>query len=197
MPPRPPRSASSTPTSTGPGGSGYNGSAAAAAADKYYNGREEPGFTGIADDCQNFVSQSLWAGRLKMVGDWPHTDDLYWWYERYVGNHNNAWTASQNFENYLSLNPNDLYEGTWGPAQARMPYTPDTVTTGDVIFYDWDGDGHIDHTAIQTGYGPTRDGLNGNYIDQHTPARLHTFWSGITYNTHFRQTKYTFFHINN
>lgn len=46
--------------------------------------------------------------------------------------------------------------------------------------------------AMQVGAGSTSDGYSGNYIDQHTNSRHHSFWSGWTYNQYRNTTTYGF-----
>ena len=188
---------STTGTVPPPGGLAYSGAAAAAYADRWWNSRNPAYIYLSGDDCTNFVSQALNAGHWDYIGYFNKYDDSNWWYYGPTGAHTNTWTASANLWNYMSLGWQAQYVGKWGPAQAYNRYTPGLEVTGDVILYDWNSDGVMDHTAIQVGYGPTTDGHNGNYIDQHTNNRYHVFWSDASFNTRIDTTTYTFFHIFN
>ena len=72
------------------------------------------------------------------------------------------------------------------------------------MFYDWTGNGSIDHVAIQVGTGtdPT-SGLYGNDIDQHStgytggPRLYHGFWSDYPYNPNKATTKIYVVRISN
>lgn len=63
------------------------------------------------------------------------------------------------------------------------------IADGSLLFYDWEGDGVIDHVAIQVGRGTDpKSGLYGDYVDQHSTATTygahfkHGFWSDLPYN---------------
>ncbi len=65
-----------------------------------------------------------------------------------------------------------------------------------MFFYDWNGNGTIDHVAYHAGWGrdPT-SGLYGDYVDQHStgvnggPHSYHGFWSDYPYNPNKSTTK--------
>ena len=62
-------------------------------------------------------------------------------------------------------------------------FTTSGLAKGDLLFYDWQGDGIIDHVGIQVGHGTDPDsGLFGDYTDQHSTNRFHSFWSLKPYN---------------
>lgn len=180
----------------------YDGLAAAAYEDQYWQSPNRVWPDYGKDDCTNFLSQAMHAGGMAFVGyglvnqpyrywwaatnaqggaanlDWKVTDDL-WWYLR-------------NYATGIAT-----YVGSW-PASAGSPvvhpYTPNAVTTGDPIFYDWTSDGSRDHASMEVGQGDTVDGYRGSFIDQHQP-RYHTFWSGWSFNQFRHTTTFTFFSI--
>lgn len=96
--------------------------------------------------CTWFVSQSLWAGGLARTDAW--TDE---------GGHGLLWsarpgtpeaTAVQPLLNYLlGAYPASQFEAL-DPAANAVP----DAQLGDVIAYDWEGDGTWDHLALVTGF---------------------------------------------
>lgn len=51
-----------------------------------------------------------------------------------------------------------------------------SLSKGDVIFFDQDGNGAIDHARFEVGWNTSND-----YADQHSVPRYHDFWSGVTH----------------
>lgn len=184
----------------------YNGGAAASWADQWALSVEPYGVPTFSDDCTNFVSMSLHYGggyperQGSNIG--PTSNDTYW-YMAVVGIWvwSNSWTVAQdqyNFQHWKipgGTNEGSVNAGSNG-SNFEYPYTPNSVVTGDEIFYDWNSDGHLDHMSIQVGIGkdPT-SGWSGNYVDQHTTNRFHAFWSLFPYNTQWQTTTITFEHI--
>jgi hypothetical protein len=106
--------------------------------------------------------------------------------------------VAQDLYNFLILDyPGGYLEGSArSDAQQRAAFTPDAVVTGDLLFYDWDSNGSIDHVGIQTGWGVDPDsGWYGNYQDQHSNDRYHAFWSLRPYNSRWSSTTIIFMHI--
>lgn len=109
---------------------------------------------GIGGDCANFVSQCLQAG------GWPldyreSARNEEWWYRRVGSDEFDAdeddwwscsWTiADLNFR-YMRAN------GGQGLNLLRNPRLARTLRLGDTIYYDWEGDGVLNHSAIVTGH---------------------------------------------
>jgi hypothetical protein len=100
------------------------------------------------------------------------------------------------FDQFLVYDsPGGIPEGS-APGTSIDFYTPDSVVTGDVLFYDW-GDGNgVNHAAIQVGIGyDWNNVLYGNHVDQHTNDRQHAFWSLKPYNPNWNTTTIYFMHI--
>ncbi len=107
---------------------------------------------GGGGDCTNFTSQCLFAGGWTM--DYRQTGyDTEWWYrrigtDRYDSLANDWWSCTWSLpallEKYLAINggrPLDLLKRPSMAARLRL---------GDMIFYDWDGDGLFDHSVLVT-----------------------------------------------
>ena len=73
------------------------------------------------------------------------------------------------------------------------------LDTGDVLYFDWDSNGSLDHSVIQTTAGYDPDYMNGTQfgdrVDGHTSARLRRHWTLQRYNTHAATTTITLMHI--
>jgi hypothetical protein len=108
--------------------------------------------SGGGGDCTNFVSQCLLAGGWRM--DYRATGyDTEWWYRKlstqpYDGDQRDWWSCTWSLPSlailYLSLHFGRRYDLLARPSRARL------LRLGDVIFYDWDGDGLYDHSVIVT-----------------------------------------------
>ena len=182
----------------------YSGSGAASYADQYALHPNTPAYPVFSADCTNFVSQAAHAG-----GGYPFrgaysnaSSDKVWWI-RGSGSSNddfswsNSWAAAYGFYSFLLADqPGGHPEGT-APGSSTNYWTPDQVTSGDVLFYDWGQGEGVSHAAMQVGYGadPNRAGWQGNYIDQHTTNRYHAFWSLKPYNAAWATTTIYFMHI--
>jgi hypothetical protein len=97
--------------------------------------------------------------------------------------------------------PGGIQEGSFSydNGKNRAPaFTPNSVVTGDVLFYDW-GDGNgISHDSIQVGWGTdSYGGYYGNWVDAHSNGRYHIFWTmkDAPGNTNWMTTKVYFMHI--
>lgn len=114
---------------------------------------------GAGGDCANFVSQCM------LAGGWPldyraSAVDKEWWYRR-VGTEpfdrnrddwwSCTWTLADSHMRYMRANHGRALDLVRSPRLAR------TLRRGDVIYYDWDGDGVFTHSAIVTSF--TRRGF--------------------------------------
>ncbi|MCI8331321.1 MAG: hypothetical protein HFE78_00625 [Clostridiales bacterium] len=171
----------------------FDDSAAQVYADKYVT-KYNSSYKSYSADCTNFVSQCLAAGGL------AQTDN--WWYKKGVvgtlfDTHSHAWSVADDLKNYMK---NDLKAermvGQWKKREAfdsngkRLCYAYRDNSANilgyhaEVIFYDWQDDGHIDHASFVVGTNTAYDGTGyGDLINQHTTNRQHTVWHLDDYNT--------------
>lgn len=145
-----------------------------------------PRFQNLTGDCANFVSQCLYFGNLDMNSTWKSQKVNGLWVTT------NAWAYSINLYGYTISS---------GRGSSKAVYTKNTYPTytpgmelGDIIFYDWDGDGRIDHTSIVTkiqveGTGPVAR------ICQHTKDRFDVTWNLRAYMTKDELKKCIYHHI--
>ena len=162
----------------------YSGPGAASYADKYALGSNTI-YPQFSDDCTNFVSQALHAGGgYNFVGSTSTTDDQQWWIHGtrtggWVWTH--SWSVAHDLYTFLIDNvPGGIPEGSfsYNNGKNKAPaFTPNSVVTGDVLFYDWGTGMGISHDSMQVGWGTDAYGYYGNWVDEHNNYRKHIFWT--------------------
>ncbi len=95
----------------------------------YYN------FNSIGGDCTNFVSQCFYAGGLEM-----NYTPVFGWYYVNVNNRTPSWTGVNELYEFLTTN-----RGI-GPRGRIVPLS--MLEIGDIVQFDFRGDGRFDHTPI-------------------------------------------------
>ncbi|WP_264987755.1 amidase domain-containing protein [Lysinibacillus piscis] len=147
------------------GGSIYNRQAAVQYANLWWN-RRNPAFPSFQVDCTNYISQCLLAGGAPMRG--APNREKGWWLQR--GNWSFSWSVAHSLRWYL--------EGSTTGLKGRRVQYAEQLELGDVIFYDFQGDGRIDHsvivTSIQNGIpyvnAHTSDSINRSYLYEDSTA---------------------------
>lgn len=137
-----------------------------------------PAFRHMPDDCTNFISQCLWAGGLPM--EFAPTRSKGWWYR----GPNEQWSFSWAVANSLRW-----YLASSGRGEQR-PAARD-LELGDLIAYDWDGDGVLTHWTIVVGYDAGGEPL----VAAHTYPAWGRTWRYTDSPAYTRNTKYLFWHI--
>lgn len=99
---------------------------------------------GLVPGCTWFVSHALWAGGMPQDESWNSTDPNGPLGGLMDGS-DAAW-AAQNLRDHLVANK-DVAEFSLDLAANAVPQ----AELGDVIAYDWEGDGRFDHLALVTG----------------------------------------------
>ncbi len=92
-------------------------------------------FDAIGGDCTNFVSQCLYAGGLEM-----NYTPIYGWYYVNVNNRTASWTGVNELYEFLITNR------SIGPRARLVPLRE--LEIGDLVQFDFGGDGSFDHTPI-------------------------------------------------
>ena len=185
----------------------YSGSSAAAYADQWalsYN-PNYPNFSSTDGDCTNFVSQSVQHGNYTEVDlDGVLTNDANWFCWDTSGNFTNthSWSVVGDFRTHFLNYTSSINEGNTLPGYITDPYPPNwgnPVGPGDVVFYDWYGNGLWDHATILVGSGedpnPLALGATGALVDAHTDAHYHAIWTLEPYNANWATTIYDTVHI--
>lgn len=117
----------------------YNRQAAVDYANTWWD-RHNPQFPAFQDDCTNFISQCLYAGGAPMRG-MPNRSQG-WWMVGLPERWSYSWSVAHSLRWYLETSTKGL--------MATRVYSISELELGDVIFYDFTGDGRIDHSTIVT-----------------------------------------------
>lgn len=175
----------------------YSRTDAISYADQYALSRNSI-YNHYSSDCTNFVSQCMRAGGFPM--------DAVWWWEirttssSYVIRESQTWRVSNDLKNYFTTYSQASIIGSWARHSSNSPsgyaYVANSSNltasnTGKVvIFYDWTGDGKIDHASFYVANNSAgSDSATGDLIDQHTTNRKRVVWHLDQYNTHRETTK--------
>lgn len=156
----------------------YDRLAAVKYAERWWNDYN-PAFKKFDVDCTNYVSQCLYAGNAPMVG-YPNRSKG-WWMK------NNNWSFSWTVSNALRWYLPSAKKGLRGKEVAH----PQELQLGDVIFYDFQGDGRFDHSTIVT--GKDREGMP--LVNAHTSNSRMRYWAYEDSTAYTPNIKYKFFHI--
>lgn len=160
----------------------YNRAQAVAYANRWWNSHN-PAFAHFPkDDCTNYISQCLLAGGAPMSKLGDKTNG--WWY-RFGSNPSwsYSWTMAHGLKNYLG----SAKSGLRG-IKVNSPYE---LQLGDVICYDFDGDGHFQHNSIVVAHDP----IGAPLINTHTYSRYHYLWDLSDSPAYMPTIQYVFYHI--
>ncbi|MGE8037578.1 amidase domain-containing protein [Lysinibacillus sp. NPDC093692] len=143
----------------------YNRQAAVQYANLWWN-RRNPAFPNFTVDCTNYISQCLLAGGAPMRG--APNRGKGWWLQH--GNWSFSWSVAHSLRWYL--------EGSTTGLKGRRVQSAEELELGDIIFYDFQGDGRVDHsvivTSIQNGIpyvnAHTSDSINRSYFYEDSTA---------------------------
>lgn len=163
----------------------YRREEAAAYADRWWKDGN-PEFEVFDVDCTNYVSQCLFAGGAPI--NYTGKRETGWWYKGYNGAQewwSFSWAVSDSLQRYLSGERNS-------GLRAEAVERPDQLMLGDVILYDWDGNGHYQHSTIVTAF----DAGGMPLVNARTVSSRHRFWDYRDSYAWTDRTAYRFFHIN-
>ena len=154
----------------------YDRDGAQAYADRYalsYN----PTCVRFSADCADFASQCARAGGMPTnLGGYSSG----WWYDKHG-------TSSPSDDTYsLSWINVTKQIGFWNGLRTDWVASISGLTRGDVIYYDWTGDGTWDHAAVVAG----TNSAGQKVIDAHTTDLYHVYWK-LGYST----TQYRYAHV--
>lgn len=145
-------------------------------------------------NCTNFVSQCMYAGGVKTDSTWNFTQGVVSTYNTYT----RAWTVADELKNYIKINLGgerlvskwkkygDSSQGVYGYVNNSNNLTNTGI---EIVFYDWQDDGIIDHSSIVVGTGNSLDGTGyGDLVDQNSTDRKQTLWHLDSYNSNKKTT---------
>ncbi|WP_340009473.1 amidase domain-containing protein [Paenibacillus sp. FSL K6-0276] len=163
----------------------YNREEAVAYADRWWKDGN-PEFETFEVDCTNYVSQCLFAGGAPI--NYTGKRETGWWYKGYQGKQewwSYSWAVSDSLQRYLSVSRSS-------GLRAEVMERPEQLMLGDIIQYDWDGNGQYQHSTIVTAF----DAGGMPLVNARTVSSRHRFWDYRDSYAWTDQTKYRFFHIN-
>ncbi|WLR51285.1 amidase domain-containing protein [Bacillus tianshenii] len=156
----------------------YDRRAAVQYAEKWWNGRN-PAYRTFDVDCTNFISQCLRAGGAPMTG-YPNRGRGWW----YSGNSwSYSWAVAHSLRWYLS--------GAKQGLQAKEMSSARDLVLGDVICYDFEGDGKWDHNTIVV----AKDANDEPLVNAHTNDSRMRYWKYEDSAAWTPNIKYKYFHI--
>lgn len=136
-----------------------------------------PNFPQFTDDCTNFISQCLYAGGVPMWGKPNRTKG--WWIEG-KSNWSYSWTVAHAFMLMLKA-----------AAWTKEVKNPTQLMIGDIICYDFEGDGRYNHNTIVT----AKDEYGNPLVNAHTTNSRLRFWDYEDSTAYTPNIQYKFFHI--
>jgi len=162
----------------------YKRDMAVAHADRWWN-EGNPRFEQFEVNCTNYVSQCIFAGSAPM--NYTGKRSSGWWYKgRDKGQElwSYSWAVSHALNTYLAA-PRKT------GLRAEMVSSAEQLALGDVITYDWAGDGRFQHSTIVTAF----DAFGMPLVNANTVPSRHRYWDYSDSYAWTPNTQYRFFHI--
>ncbi|CAM3630169.1 amidase domain-containing protein [Mesobacillus zeae] len=156
----------------------YNRLKAVQYAERWWNDAN-PAFKDFDVDCTNYISQCLHAGGAPMHGFPGRTNG--WWMQNNDWSY--SWTVANSLRIYLSRPKFGL--------KAREVKSADQLLLGDVICYDFQGDGRYDHATIVT----AKDADGMPLVNAHTTNSRRRYWAYEDSTAYTPNIQYRFFSI--
>jgi hypothetical protein len=156
----------------------YNRLKAVQYAERWWN-TYNPAYKKFENDCTNFISQCLHQGGSPMRG-YPKRGNGWWFMNQ---NWSYSWAIAHSLRLYL---PNST-----AGLRAREVSSPEELLLGDVICYDFEGDGRFNHNTIVTG----KDANNMPLVNAHTYNSRMRYWAYEDSSAYTPNIKYKFFTI--
>lgn len=156
----------------------YNRLEAVRYAERWWNSFN-PEYRRFEDDCTNYISQCLRAGGGPMWGE--PVRERGWWYGK--DSWSFSWSVAHSFRWYLS--------GSERGIRGVEVEEPEELNPGDVICYDFEGDGAWNHTTIVV----AKDADNMPLVNAHTNNSRNRYWSYEDSAAWTPEIQYKFFRI--
>ncbi len=156
----------------------YNRLKAVQYAERWWN-TYNPAYKNFENDCTNFISQCLHQGGAPMMG-YPNRGKGWWMRGQ---NYSYSWAVANSLKNFLGSSKTGL--------QARVVSNPEQLIFGDVICYDFQGDGRFDHNTIVTG----KDANGMPLVNAHTYNSRQRYWAYEDSTAYTPNIKYKFYSI--
>lgn len=156
----------------------YNRLKAVQYAERWWNSYN-PAYKTFENNCTNYISQCLHAGEAPMRG-YPNKG-TGWWLRN--NNWSYSWAVAHSLRLYLPNSKSGL--------RAREVSSPDQLLLGDVICYDFEGDGRYNHNTIVT----AKDAYGMPLVNANTYNSRMRYWAYEDSSAYTPNIKYKFFTI--
>lgn len=160
------------------GGVHYHRQKAVQYAERWWNSYN-PAYKKFEVDCTNYISQCLHQGGIPMRG-YPNRGKGWWMQQN---NWSYSWSVAHSLRWYLETSKSGL--------RAKLVSTPEELLLGDVICYDFEGDGRFNHTTIVTG----KDANGMPLVNAHTANSRMRYWAYEDSTAYTPNIQYKFFTI--
>ncbi|TMW69896.1 amidase domain-containing protein [Alteribacter natronophilus] len=147
-------------------------------AERWWN-TPNPAYKNFENNCTNYLSQCIHAGGVPMTG--AGSRGKGWWYRGKSWSY--SWTVANAFRWYVS--------GARPVIKAREVQSAEELVRGDIICYDFNGDGRWQHTTIVTG----KDKENQPLVNANTTNSRMRYWAYEDSTAWTPGIKYKFFHL--
>jgi len=147
-------------------------------AERWWN-TYNPAYKKFEVDCTNFISQCLHVGGAPMRG-YPNRGTGWWLQNK---NWSYSWAVANSLKIYLGNSKTGL--------RAKEVSSPDQLLLGDVICYDFEGDGRFNHNTIVTG----KDAYGMPLVNAHTYNSRKRYWAYEDSSAYTPKIKYKFYTI--
>lgn len=147
-------------------------------AERWWN-EYNPAYQEFENNCTNYISQCLHAGGGPMRG--APNRSKGWWYS------GKSWSYSWSVAHALYLY---LKNSTIG-LRAKEVSSPEELMLGDIICYDFEGDGRFNHNTIVT----AKDIKGMPLVNANTTDSRLRYWSYEDSTAYTSNIQYRFFHI--
>lgn len=141
-----------------------------------------PVYPKLEDDCTNFISQCLFAGRIPMTHTQSRAEG--WWYKFTDGKKTENWS-------YSWSTSHALYLYLVNRLGAKRVSSARDLKVGDLVFYDWGGQGTFHHTAFVADFDNRGDPL----VNAHTDASWHRHYLYLDSRAWTARTRYALVRI--
>ncbi|TSB44802.1 amidase domain-containing protein [Alkalicoccobacillus porphyridii] len=156
----------------------YNRREAVRYAERWWNDTNKS-YHSFTDNCTNFISQCLHAGGAPMRRTGQKGKG--WWYNGAEWSY--SWTVAHSFRWYLS--------GATTGLRGEEKATAQELKLGDIICYDFTGDGRWQHTTIVV----AKDENNEPLVNAQTVNSRMRFWTYEDSTAWTPEIKYKFFRV--
>lgn len=138
--------------------------------------KRNPKYPSFENDCTNFISQCLFEGGFRQqFSQYRHEG---WWLQSNHSNWSFSWSVAHSLRWYLILSKRGVEVDS-----------PDKLSVGDIIFYDFDGNGSFQHSTIIVEKNESSILVNAHTSDSYQRYYLYNDSTAYTPNINYSYIK--------